>query len=123
MGDLLVVGFGGLLGAVSRYLTGRFLTTACPLPTHVATLVINTVGSLLLGYIVARDAAASSQAARWQLFLAVGFCGSFTTFSSWILDLRGLLQHTCHRSAAYHLLLSLFLGVAGFGLGSLLGCR
>lgn len=119
---MALVGIGGLLGAISRFVTSRWLTTAYPLPSHIATLVINTIGSLLLGFIVAR-AAGSSQSARWQVFLAVGFCGSFTTFSSWILDISNLAQKASMRSATNHVIASLVLGVTAFAVGMLLGQR
>ncbi len=120
--DLFLVGIGGLLGATSRFLTSRWLTAAYPVPGHIATLIINTAGSLFLGFIIAR-AAGSSQFARWQVFLTVGFCGSFTTFSTWILDISNLAQQASLRSATNHVLASLVLGVAAFALGMLAGQR
>lgn len=122
MRDVTLVGIGGLLGAISRFVTSRWLTTICPLPNHIATLVINTAGSLLLGFIVAR-VSGSNHLVRWQAFLTAGFCGSFTTFSSWILDISKLAQQASLRSATNHVIVSLLLGVTAFALGILLGQR
>jgi len=117
---MLLVGLGGLLGAISRYATGRWLVAALPLPSHMVTAIINTAGSILLGLLVAR-AAATGTDARWQIFLTVGFCGAFTTFSSWILDISKLAEQASWRSATGHIVASLALGVAGFALGMFLG--
>ena len=120
MRELVLVGAGGLLGAISRFGVSRWLMAAHSVPSHFATLAINTVGSFLLGYCVAR-AGGSGQFARWQAFLTIGFCGSFTTFSSWILDLGRLARDSSLRSATHHMLASLALGVLAVGLGVLLG--
>ena len=117
---MLLVGLGGLMGAVSRYATGRWLVAALPLPGYIATAIINTAGSLLLGLFVAR-AAATGADARWQIFLTVGFCGAFTTFSSWILDITKLAEQASWRWATGHVVASLALGLAGFALGMFLG--
>ena len=101
--DLLLVGIGGLLGAISRFVTTRWLTTACPFPSHIATVIINTAGSLLLGLLVAR-ATGSGQAVHGHIFLTVGFCGSFTTFSSWILDISSLARQAPLQATISHVL-------------------
>lgn len=122
MRDLILVGIGGLLGAISRFVTTRWLTTACPFPSHIATVIINTAGSLFLGLLVAR-ATGSGQAVHWHIFLTVGFCGSFTTFSSWILDISSLARQASLQATISHVIASLILGVAAFALGMLVGQR
>ena len=120
MKDLFLVGMGGLVGAISRFVAGRCLTTICPLPGHIATLLVNATGSFVLGLVIAK-AAGSAHLARWQVFLTAGFCGSFTTFSSWILDISNLAEQASLRAAAGHAFLGLLVGVAALALGTSLG--
>ncbi|QCC58595.1 fluoride efflux transporter CrcB [Natrinema thermotolerans] len=77
-----VVGTGGAIGAVCRYLVGHWVSSRLEsgrLP--LATFVVNVVGSFLLGLVV--FAGASESTLR---LVATGFCGSFTTFSSFSVE-------------------------------------
>lgn len=120
MKDIVLVGIGGLLGAISRFVTGRWLSAIFPMPGHMVTLVINASGSMLLGFIIAK-AAGSSLVGRWQVFLAAGFCGSFTTFSSWVLDIANLMEQASLRTAASHAFVGVLVGVAALAVGVFLG--
>ncbi len=90
MKQLLVVAAGGAVGAVARYLVyvlaGQFLGTGFPF----GTLIVNIVGSFILGVLVEGMALAWSIGEQMRLFLAVGVLGAFTTFSTFSLDV-GLL--------------------------------
>ncbi|MEJ2005671.1 MAG: fluoride efflux transporter CrcB, partial [Cyclobacteriaceae bacterium] len=83
--NILLVGAGGFAGSICRYLVYAWLEKGRSLP--LATLTVNLAGSLILGlfigYYIARGA--ESNAAR--LLLAVGFCGSFTTFSTFAMEM------------------------------------
>jgi CrcB protein len=70
---------------------------------------------------VGRMGGTGQQNTHWQLFLTVGFCGSFTTFSTWILDIEQLLERTHTHAAAGDLLLSIGLALAGLLAGIALG--
>jgi len=72
----LLVGVGGVAGALGRYALGERVET--PL---VGTLAVNLLGSLLLGALVAAPVETSL-----VLFLGAGFCGAFTTFSSFAFE-------------------------------------
>jgi CrcB protein len=87
--NVILVMFGGFLGAICRFLLGNwsFLHSTYGFPT--GTLIINLVGSLLLGWLVAnyRD-----QYPRIFLFFGTGFIGSFTTFSTFSVETLNLLE-------------------------------
>ena len=90
MKQLLVVAAGGAVGAVARYLVyvlaGQFLGTGFPF----GTLIVNIVGSFIMGVLVEGMALAWTIGEQMRLFLVVGVLGAFTTFSTFSLDV-GLL--------------------------------
>jgi CrcB protein len=83
--DFLLVGIGGALGSMARYgLT--LLATYTSITSELATIVANAGGSLLIGIIIALSKG------DWYLLAAVGFCGGFTTFSTFSAQALHLLQ-------------------------------
>ena len=76
---LLLVGLGGGLGSMMRFGVARWIP-AGTLPW--STMVANVAGSLIIGWVLARQGPVTEENAHWQAFLAFGFCGGFTTFSS-----------------------------------------
>lgn len=107
--NCLIVGLGGALGAVCRY-----LITLLPMNPEngfpVKTFLINIAGSFLIG-IVAALAAKNSLDSRLVLFLKVGICGGFTTFSSFALETEGLIQKGSNGIAFLYAALSIILGI------------
>lgn len=89
MSNVFTVALGGALGAVCRY-----LITLLPMNPEsgfpVKTFLINVAGSFLIG-VVAALAARNALNPRTVLFLKVGICGGFTTFSSFALETEGLV--------------------------------
>ncbi len=85
-----MVAAGGAAGAAARYLVyvlaGQFLGTGFPF----GTLIVNIVGSFIMGVLVEGMALAWTIGEQMRLFLAVGVLGAFTTFSTFSLDV-GLL--------------------------------
>ncbi|HWE74153.1 MAG TPA: fluoride efflux transporter CrcB [Stellaceae bacterium] len=108
----LSVALGGALGSMARYATGvyvgRWLGTAFPW----STLLINIVGSFLIG------AFAESFALRWdapqttRVFLVVGICGGYTTFSTFSLDIVTLINRGQMFTAGLYIVASVALGLA-----------
>lgn len=101
-GTILWIALGGAAGSVARAVVGHALAGR-PLW---ATGLVNVAGSLLLGWLMARLAGLEPvAAARTQAFLAVGFCGGFTTFStfSW-QTLDQMLKGQWGTATAYILL-------------------
>ena len=88
--DCLFVALGGAIGSVSRFLLGKLPVKAAGFP--VITLGINVVGAFCIGLIVAAVGKHSGWDPRLVLFLKVGFCGGFTTFSTFSLETAQLLR-------------------------------
>ncbi len=110
MMECIVVGAGGFIGAVCRYLIGLIsLKENCEFP--VKTFVINIVGSFLIGIIAALAMRKDSLNPRIVLFLKVGICGGFTTFSSFALETGDLMQDGKWNLAVIYAVLSMAAGI------------
>jgi len=109
------VALGAAIGANSRFWLG-VLTNASKQPFPWPTLLINIVGSTLLG---AFSAAAILRGldSQWRLFFAVGVCGGFTTFSTFSFEVIDLFYEKSWRAAGFYALLSFVLSVGGCFLG------
>lgn len=116
MKQFLVVGLGGALGSMMRYGITLLVAVTAWSPLW-GTLAANTLGSFLIGLCVS----ACSQGS-WQLFLTVGLCGGFTTFSTFSTQNLNLLQDGRWGLAlAYMLgtmLICLFVTWLGYGVGN-----
>lgn len=93
----LWVGVGGFLGAIARYFVGRLLYSYVGFPW--ATLVVNIVGSFLIGMTSVWLLQRSNSADELRLLIVVGFLGAFTTFSAFSLETLTLLQSGNHHKA------------------------
>lgn len=113
----LIVGIGGFVGSVMRFLAQKAVVTWLHAPNHYGTLAVNIVGSFIIGVIFSLAQKNQVLSFEWRLFLAVGICGGFTTFSSFSLDNVGLIQHGNYQSAVFYTLLSLIVGVLATFLG------
>jgi len=116
---LLWIALGGALGSVLRALAGHaFAGTRFPW----GTLLINAAGSLLIGWLMARlGALEPAPAARMQSLLVVGFCGGFTTFSTFSWQTLDQLLRGQWLAAALNVLLSVALCLLTVWLGYRLG--
>ena len=122
----LYVAIGSALGGMARWSLGGWIQRgaggAPPAVFPVGTLVINASGSLILGVLavfLAREAPGSTSVTR--LVLAVGFCGGYTTFSTFSLDTIALIESRGWWLAAVNVLASVALGLIGVGIGMGLG--
>lgn len=107
----VLVGVGGVLGAVARFLVGEAVER-----DRADTLLVNGLGSLALGLLTALPLDGGL-----ALVVGVGFCGAFTTFSSFAVETVGLAEAGEYRRAALEAGGTLVLALLGVGLGSLLG--
>ena len=82
----LWVAFGAVVGASARYFLSSFIAELIPSGFPYGTLIINITGSVLLGFFLAWTSEQVLIDPRWRLLIAIGFCGSYTTFSSYAFE-------------------------------------
>lgn len=92
MREFLAISLGAILGANSRYWTNRIAIRLLGPEFPYGTLAINIAGSLILGFFMAWGVGRLAPDSRWRLVVAVGFCGGFTTFSSYAFESIALFQ-------------------------------
>lgn len=119
MNSVLFVALGGALGSVSRYLLSVAIQSrAGSFPT--ATLLINITGSLLLGFLVRYTMETPAVGPDIRLLLTTGFCGGYTTFSTFSYETARLIEDGELDRAALYVALSLVVSLvatfAGFSL-------
>lgn len=121
--SLFLVAIGGALGAMARFGVSRWLDDPAGSGIPLATLSVNVVGAFALGLLLAATRAETAASEQLRLFLALGFLGSFTTFSTFSAELVRLAEGgTWLRSTAYagvSVGLAVFGVVAGLRLGAL----
>ena len=88
--NCLAVGCGGFIGSILRYLI-TWVPIGKDWPLPVGTLVTNVVGSFAIGWVAATWARQASLSPELRLFLRVGLCGGFTTFSTFAFESQTLL--------------------------------
>lgn len=117
--ECLFVGAGGFIGSVCRYLIG-LLPVSPSNGFPVKTLAINVIGAFLIGLIVALAAKNSSLNPRLVLMLKAGFCGGFTTFSTFALDISDLMKGGSWTVAVAYMAASMVLGIAAVVIAQML---
>ena len=103
--NILLVGFGGGLGSIFRYLIGLLISYK---HFPYATLTVNVVGSFFIGVAMAIISKQTQTVEHWHLILVTGFLGGFTTFSAFSWNSLQLI-HQQQFIAAFIYVLSTFL--------------
>lgn len=117
MKQLLLVGFGGFIGSVLRYLVSKLNLYWQFLSLPLGTLSVNILGSFIIGLLVGISAKSEIISPDLRLLLMVGFCGGFTTFSSFTNENMMLVQNGQILTALLYIGLSLLLGFVAVYLG------
>ena len=117
---LLIIGTGSFLGGVSRFLTSRYIQNNFISAFPYGTFVVNILGCFLIGLIYGLSEKGNIISAEWRMFLTVGFCGGFTTFSTFANENISLLRDGDFFYFALYTGLSVFLGLMAVYFGNLI---
>lgn len=116
--QIILVFLGGGLGSALRFLITKYLNKA-HFSIPYGTLSVNILGSLLLGIILGWAIKNNALNSNFNLTLAIGFCGGFTTFSSFAFENQSLLKSGDYLHFLIYTLGSIILGILAIGLGLL----
>jgi CrcB protein len=118
---LFYVALGSALGGMSRYLVGGLVQRLWDTSFPTGTLFVNVSGSFLLGLILRYTIDTATVSPEVRGLLTVGFCGGYTTFSTFSYETLVLLESTEWARAGLYVSASILLSLAGMFLGSALG--
>lgn len=108
---LLIVGLGGGIGSVFRYLTSVWTQKLVQSAFPWATFIVNVLGCLIIGILVGFFTKQQIENSDLKLLFVTGFCGGFTTFSAFALENVKLFQTENSLLALLYIALSVILGV------------
>lgn len=115
--NILFVGFGGFVGSVGRYLISRIHILSSLTSFPLGTLLVNVIGSLILGFLTGIVVRSPILTLEWRLFLMVGFCGGFTTFSTFTNENLSFMRNGEYLNVFIYSGISIFLGFSAVYLG------
>jgi CrcB protein len=114
MQKILLIALGGALGSVLRYLTSLFVSHYFSGKFPLATFIINFLGCFLIGVFLNYSIRVDE---KLKYLLVIGFCGGFTTFSTFAIENLQLLQSGNYFLALLYMMLSVVLGIIAVWLG------
>lgn len=112
------VGIGGFLGSILRYLITTTITKWIPQFPPSGTLLVNIVGCFILGFLIHSS---SKMEKEYFLLLTTGFCGGFTTFSTFGVEKLQFIINDNLPTALFYMASSIVLGTLAAGLGWYIG--
>ncbi len=114
----LIIGLGGFVGALLRYLMSQGIYRWLQTPWYpYGTFFVNLLGCLLIGLLMGWLELRHGVTELWALFLIIGVLGGFTTFSSYAYESFSLLRNGQLLAAGIHLLLQPLLGIGFVAVG------
>ena len=116
--NVLLVGAGGCLGSIARYLTVATLDKKLNSIFPYGTVIVNITGSLIVGFVLALlMKKTGTHPHEWKLFLITGFCGGFTTFSAFAAENVNLFEQEFPATAFGYIAVSVIGGLLAVWVG------
>lgn len=116
----LWISLGAVAGASARYFLSRFVARSVTASFPYGTLLINVTGSFILGLFLVWSTERALPDPRWRLLIAIGFCGSYTTFSSYAFESFSLFEQGHYLLFASNVMASNLLCLAGVLAGAVI---
>ena len=117
MMNYLIIGAGGFVGAITRYILAIWIGQRWGRSFPLGTFIINVSGSFLIGLLMTLMAERFTENPQWRLLLVVGFLGAYTTFSTFEYETGALLKDSEWLFASLNVILSVFVGFLALKLG------
>ncbi len=108
--EFLLVSLGSFLGGGLRFLVSKWVQALTWLAFPFGTFAVNILGCLLIGFLVGLPCAGHSMTPHVKLLLVTGFCGGFTTFSTFMNENSTLLKDGNYLSLGLYVVGSLIIG-------------
>jgi CrcB protein len=120
MKTILVIGLGGGIGSICRYLMQVLITRHFPGSFPAGTFLVNITGCFIIGLLFGLSARHTWLTIEWRLFLITGICGGYTTFSSFSYESIMLFRQGNYLYFLLYVLSSVVLGLLATVGGSML---
>lgn len=120
MKNILLVGLGGGIGSIARYLFQRWMYALYPHHFPWGTFGVNIIGCFVIGLFWGLSFKSFDDNESWKLFLMAGLCGGFTTFSAFTLEGVGLMKEQRMALFLVYVAASVILGLLATWLGMLI---
>lgn len=108
---VFIIGVGGGIGSMLRYLAQVFVSRHLPLAFPWGTFLVNCTGCFLIGLLYAISAKHAWMTVEWRMLLITGLCGGYTTFSSYSYESISLFKQGAYSYFFLYTLLSVALGL------------
>lgn len=109
--DFLLVSMGSFLGGGSRFIVSKVIQAWAPLSFPLGTFAVNIVGCLIIGFLSGLHWPGGWMSPSMKLILTTGFCGGFTTFSTFMNESTALMRDGNYLYFALYIGLSVALGL------------
>jgi len=118
--DMFWIALGAALGANLRYAVNRLALNYLSASVPYGTLIVNVTGSMILGFFLVWTSERVLADPRWRPLVAVGFCGAYTTFSSYSFETFAMIEQGHYDLAGANFLANNLLCLAGVLAGAML---
>lgn len=115
--NLLIIGSGGFIGSIARYLVSQLNLSVNFHSIPVGTLLVNIIGCFLIGFLSGIADKSMILSTEWRPFLMVGLCGGFTTFSAFANENLMLIHNGQIAAVLLYTAISIFLGFLAVYIG------
>lgn len=110
--NMVLIGIGGALGSITRYLLTEKIKGLSDKVFPIATFIINITGAFLLGALIKLNLPQNT-----MNLLADGFLGAYTTFSTFMYEGFNLIKKSEYLNIILYIVLSIVIGIIGYNLG------
>ena len=121
MSKFILLAIGGITGTIARYFLAGYIYEVLGTSFPYGTLAINLLGCFIVGFLAALMENKFMLSPNLRLLLMIGFCGAFTTFSTFILETSNLIRAGEVSKAFVNVILSVIIGFVVFRIGVFLG--